>query len=71
MQVRSRFSAADGRENFKPFLNCLTKLGFTLQSQDAGNKMFVTWILRKDKGEGSGAVSVQWPPLKPCVYKRR
>jgi hypothetical protein len=70
--VRSRFSSADGKDNFKPFLSCLARLGFKLSKQDASNKMFVTWVLRKEmelkteKGE-----RMKWPTLKPCMYRRR
>jgi ribosomal RNA-processing protein 8 len=75
--VRSRFGGADasGKEDFRPFLACLSKLGFKLTQADAGdNKMFVTWVLRKESKEGampSKAEGLKWPPLKACMYKRR
>ena len=78
MQVRSRFSGGgDGKEDFRPFLACLSRLGFQLTRQDAGNRMFVTWVLRKEQpagGQKSAARELQgmkWPPLKACLYKRR
>jgi hypothetical protein len=76
-QVRSRFAgAAAGTEDFKPFLAALQQLGFKLASQDASNRMFVVWVLRKGKhsagsGSSGGGKGIRWPKLKACVYKKR
>ena len=79
MQVRSRFSGGgDGKEDFRPFLACLSRLGFQLTRQDASNRMFVTWVLRKKEQPGGQKLTtrelqagMKWPPLKACLYKRR
>jgi hypothetical protein len=72
--------AGAGEEDFGPFLACLKRLGLRLVSQDAGNKMFVVWVLRKGdgggkavKGAGRGGKGggIPWPELKACVYKKR
>lgn len=72
-QVRSRFAASDGSEDFKPFLACLQRLGFKLQSQDASNKMFVVFVLQKASHPPpvDEAGRIAWPPLQACMYKRR
>jgi ribosomal RNA-processing protein 8 len=69
-EVRSRFAAEAGREDFGPFIEALRRLGFKLVKQDASNRMFVTMLLRK-KGEGGGGGGIKWPPLRACVYKKR
>lgn len=70
-EVRSRF-VPDGKdtENFAPFLGSLQKLGFKVLKQDVGNRMFVVWIAKK-VDDSVDSSTVQWPLLKPCVYKRR
>jgi ribosomal RNA-processing protein 8 len=69
-EVKSRFvpEGAD-KEDFEPFLRSLQKLGFKVLKQSDGNKMFVVWICKKVKGVVKRAV--EWPALKPCIYKRR
>jgi hypothetical protein len=71
-EVRSRFAAEDGEEEFGPFVGALKRLGFELRKQDTNNRMFVTFILQK-KGAvcHSEAADTSWPDLKPCIYKRR
>jgi ribosomal RNA-processing protein 8 len=74
LQVRSRFAAGDGSsgEDFRPFLGCLQQLGFKLVKQDASNRMFVVFVLKKQQQAAAGpAAGIKWPPLKACVYKRR
>ncbi len=71
-EVRSRFGGGgvEKKEDFRPFLSCLAQLGFRLTKQDASNRMFVTWILKKDSDIGQKG-GLRWPKLKACVYKRR
>ncbi len=82
--MRSRFVSEGGdggdgsgkdKEDFGPFIKCLAKLGFQLRKEDARNKMFVVWLLRKGgsvpAGGGGKAKQLPWPPLKACVYKKR
>ncbi|GLI65492.1 hypothetical protein VaNZ11_009028 [Volvox africanus] len=70
---------AAGDEDFQPFLSCLKSLGLRILSEDAGNKMFVVWVLRKGevgkqqrngKRGGSSGI-IPWPELKACMYKKR
>ena len=74
-EVRSRFadstSSAEsgGKIVFASFVAALKKLGLHVTRQDSSNKMFVVFEARKVADRKSGAV--QWPELKPCMYKRR
>ena len=76
--MRSRFGG-DGGEDFAPFLGCLARLGFKLLQQDASNRMFVVWVLRKQPGGNGGgggephavSAAIAWPALKACAYKKR
>uniref|UniRef100_A0A453NZQ8 Uncharacterized protein n=1 Tax=Aegilops tauschii subsp. strangulata TaxID=200361 RepID=A0A453NZQ8_AEGTS len=38
--------------------------------QDEKNKMFVLFYFRK-KEKSKVAKNIEWPQLKPCLYKRR
>lgn len=77
-EVRSRFADGAGssqdQKEAAEFLGCLKRLGMQLKQQDASNKMFIVWELQKvpvPKGASSKAKSIDWPELKPCVYKKR
>ncbi len=75
LQVRSRFARGGdcgGGDDFGPFLECMMRVGFKLVSQDASNKMFVVMVLRKRRdAPAQPPAGLQWPPLRPCVYKKR
>ncbi len=74
-EVRSRFadstSSAEsgGKDVFASFVAALKKLGLHVTRQDSSNKMFVVFTAKKVDDKKNGAV--QWPELKPCMYKRR
>lgn len=70
-EVRSRFVPENrDTENFAPFLASLQRAGFKALKQDLGSKMFVVWVVKKVKDD-IDSITVQWPVLKPCIYKRR
>jgi hypothetical protein len=74
LQVRSRFAGEGGEgESFGPFLKALQGLGFSKKNVDTSNSHFVIFELQKAKsGAKTGSVeALQWPSLKPCVYKKR
>lgn len=63
-------------EDFGPFLAALAQLGFKLVQQDASNRMFVVWVLKKQQqqqvgGNSSPHQSLCWPALRACMYKKR
>ncbi|XP_073008035.1 ribosomal RNA-processing protein 8 [Typha latifolia] len=69
-EVRSRFDPNNGGADPDKFSESVRKLGFTLASKDITNKMFVLFYFKK-KEKASVGTNIEWPGLKPCVYKRR
>ena len=77
-EVRSRFADDSNNEEqtgksanvFGKFRTALKNLGFQVTEQDISNKMFVVFVAQKVK-DRKASVAVQWPHLKPCIYKRR
>ncbi len=74
-EVRSRFTDSTGsseqgsKDVLASFVAALGKLGLHVTKQDSSNKMFVVFEAKKvalRKGP-----LVEWPELKPCMYKRR
>jgi ribosomal RNA-processing protein 8 len=71
-EVRSRFVPhGDAHEDFEPFLTGLDHIGFAVVSVDLSNTLFVVWVLRRVQEARGPLESVEWPALKPCMYKRR
>ena len=69
-EVRSRFvKSSDSSDVFSDFVEALEQQGLSVTQQDSSNKMFVIFEARKVAK--SCDVSIQWPELKPCLYKRR
>eukprot|EP00892_Ulva_mutabilis_P006392 jgi/Ulvmu1/4124/UM019_0103.1 len=70
-EVRSRFVTPTAKdEDFDPFLQCIQSLGFEMIKHDSKNQMFVVWTFQKLR-VGMQPQAIQWPELKPCIYKRR
>lgn len=84
-EVRSRFapgngdgegggkaSGAKGTEDLAPFIKCLARLGYQVQSMDAkSNTMFFVAVLRKVNTPACEPAAIKWPTLHACVYKKR
>lgn len=69
-EVRSRFVKSNGGGDvFASFVEALKQQGLNVTHQDSSNKMFV--VFEAKKVADSCDVTVQWPELKPCLYKRR
>lgn len=72
-EVRSRFAdnskADQGSDVFESFVAALKRLGLQVTKQDSSNTMFVVFEAKKVAERHN--VTVQWPELKPCMYKRR
>ena len=69
-EVRSRFVKSNGGSDvFASFVEALKQQGLVVTQQDSSNKMFVVFEAKKVVHRCD--VAVQWPELKPCVYKRR
>ncbi|XP_006650783.2 ribosomal RNA-processing protein 8 [Oryza brachyantha] len=69
-EVRSRLDPNTGGADPDKFCEAISKLGFSLVSKDAKNKMFILFYFRK-KEKSKMVKNVDWPQLKPCLYKRR
>eukprot|EP00854_Cymbomonas_tetramitiformis_P010334 gene10334-12220_t len=72
-EVRSRLEANDGSgDATKAFVACLKKMGYALVKSDHSNKMFVVFQFQRQGAKNAEQpMSIQWPELKPCIYKRR
>ena len=69
-EVRSRFIKSTGSSDaFSTFVEALKQQGLYVTQQDSSNKMFV--VFEAKKAADRCDVTVQWPDLKPCLYKRR
>ncbi|WOL00924.1 hypothetical protein Cni_G09637 [Canna indica] len=69
-EVRSRFDPNNGGADPKKFFEAVNQLGFSLSSKDFSNKMFVLLYFKKTE-RNSQVQNIEWPELKPCIYKRR
>ncbi|EES04714.1 hypothetical protein BDA96_04G091400 [Sorghum bicolor] len=69
-EVRSRLDPNNGGADPEKFSKAIIELGFSLVSKDVKNKMFILFYFRK-KEKSKLAKSIDWPQLKPCLYKRR
>ncbi|XP_048534800.1 ribosomal RNA-processing protein 8 isoform X1 [Triticum urartu] len=69
-EVRSRLDPNTGGADPDKFSEAISQLGFNLISKDEKNKMFVLFYFRK-KEKSKVAKNIEWPQLKPCLYKRR
>lgn len=71
-EVKSRFDPNNGGADPDRFVNAVSQLGFTFISKDFSNKMFILlYFKRKEEKQSSGKKQIEWPELKPCLYKRR
>lgn len=69
-EVRSRFvRSSGGSDAFSKFVDALKQQGLNVIQQDSSNKMFVVFEAKKVAKRCDAAV--EWPELKPCLYKRR
>lgn len=69
-EVRSRFIKSTGSSDaFSAFVEALKQQGLHVTQQDSSNKMFVVFEAKKVADRCD--VTVQWPDLEPCLYKRR
>ncbi|KAJ6850154.1 ribosomal RNA-processing protein 8 [Iris pallida] len=69
-EVRSRFDPNNGGADPENFSEAVKDLGYSLVSKDITNKMFVLFYFKK-KETASKVKNIEWPELKPCIYKRR
>ncbi|KAL6325184.1 hypothetical protein AAG906_023029 [Vitis piasezkii] len=70
-EVKSRFDPTNGGADPNRFSKAICKLGFTLELKDFSNKMFILLYFKKKEKQNSKVKEIDWPELKPCLYKRR
>ena len=69
-EVRSRFAqTGDAREDVQPFITAMEGIGMKLVSSFS-SKMFIVFVF-KLVNKGTVSDTLEWPTLKPCLYKRR
>ncbi|KAI3736726.1 hypothetical protein L2E82_26710 [Cichorium intybus] len=69
-EVKSRFDPNTGGADPDRFCEAVCELGFTSVSKDFSNKMFILLYFKK-KANKNRSKGIDWPELKPCLYKRR
>ncbi|KAK9272675.1 hypothetical protein L1049_003052 [Liquidambar formosana] len=70
-EVKSRFDPNTGGADPNRFLKAVCELGFTSVFKDSSNKMFILLYFKKKEKQSSKRKEIEWPELKPCLYKRR
>ncbi|KAK6928393.1 Ribosomal RNA processing protein 8, partial [Dillenia turbinata] len=70
-EVKSRFDPNTGGADPNKFLEAICELGFTLELKDFSNKMFILLYFKKKEKQNFKKKGIEWPELKPCLYKRR
>ncbi|KAL8167139.1 hypothetical protein V2J09_008638 [Rumex salicifolius] len=70
-EVKSRFDPNTGGANPDDFVKAVCSMGYTSVSKDFSNKMFILFYFKKKGKQCPGSKKIEWPELKPCIYKRR
>lgn len=70
-EVKSRFDPNNGGADPDKFSKAICELGFSSISKDFSNKMFILLYFKKKEKQNSKRGEIEWPELKPCLYKRR
>ncbi|KAL4372366.1 hypothetical protein AHAS_Ahas06G0258600 [Arachis hypogaea] len=70
-EVKSRFDPNTGGANPEKFTNAISELGFKSVKKDFSNKMFILFYFTKKDKQNFKRKEIEWPLLKPCLYKRR
>ncbi|XP_014522880.1 ribosomal RNA-processing protein 8-like isoform X2 [Vigna radiata var. radiata] len=70
-EVKSRFDPNTGGADPEKFSNAISELGFKSVKKDFSNKMFILFYFTKKEKQISKRKEIEWPTLKPCLYKRR
>ncbi|CAO2829911.1 unnamed protein product [Amaranthus hypochondriacus] len=70
-EVKSRFDPDTGGADPNLFSKSICQLGFTAVTKDFSNKMFILFYFKKKAKERGDLNEIEWPDLKPCLYKRR
>lgn len=70
-EVKSRLDPNTGGADPNEFSRAICELGFTVVTKDFSNKMFILLHFKKKEKQPRDVIEIEWPELKPCLYKRR
>ncbi|XP_021766998.1 ribosomal RNA-processing protein 8-like [Chenopodium quinoa] len=70
-EVKSRFDPNTGGADPNKFSKAICEIGFITVKKDSSNKMFILFFFRKKDEQLRDVNDIEWPELKPCLYKRR
>ncbi|XP_038703401.1 ribosomal RNA-processing protein 8-like [Tripterygium wilfordii] len=70
-EVKSRFDPNTGGADPDKFSRAVCNIGFTSILKDFANKMFIILHFKKKEKVEPKRKEIEWPELKPCLYKRR
>ncbi|VFQ68200.1 unnamed protein product [Cuscuta campestris] len=71
-EVKSRLDPNTGGADPGKFVKAVCDLGYSSVNKDFSNKMFALFYFKKKKDKQNvGGRGIDWPELKPCMYKRR
>ncbi|KAK2360083.1 ribosomal RNA-processing protein [Trifolium repens] len=71
-EVKSRFDPNTGGADPEKFSKAISELGFNSVKRDFSNKMFILfYFTKKENQDSKRKKEIEWPSLKPCLYKRR
>nr|GMC95284.1 ribosomal RNA-processing protein 8 [Ipomoea batatas] len=70
-EVKSRLDPNTGGADPVKFVKAVCELGYTSVLKDFSNKMFVLLHFKKKDKQKLQGREIDWPELKPCIYKRR
>ncbi|KAL9229311.1 hypothetical protein vseg_004794 [Gypsophila vaccaria] len=70
-EVKSRFDTNTGGADPNKFAKAICELGFSTSAKDFSNKMFIMLHFKKKDKHANTKQQIEWPELKPCLYKRR
>ena len=69
--MKSRLDPNTGGADPNEFSRAICELGFTVVTKDFSNKMFILLHFKKKEKQPRDVIEIEWPELKPCLYKRR
>ncbi|VFQ77326.1 unnamed protein product [Cuscuta campestris] len=71
-EVKSRLDPNTGGADPGKFIKAVCDLGHSCVKKDSSNKMFALFYFKKKKDtQNVEGRKIDWPELKPCLYKRR
>lgn len=70
-EVQSRFVDHTGKNVLDAFIGAIESLGLELKSKNTKNSHFLVLEFHSNRLTKPSQDIISWPPLRPCLYKRR